>query len=384
MFSRLYSATLPGKTFYMEEAKQIDVPTLRKWLEEKKKLTVVDIRPADEKKEWYIPGSVSIDAYQKLKQGDADALKGLNVDQDAPVITVCAGGRTSMIAAELLEKKGYEAYSLKGGMKAWSLAWNTAHLSFEGFEVVQVRRAGKGCLSYILASGNEAAIIDASLSIEAYEEILTHKNWKLTKLIETHIHADHLSRSKQLAEKYAVPLLLPSQSNVMYKHEKIESNQQFYVGKTAIEALPTPGHTLESMCYLVNKKVLISGDTLFINTVGRPDLKADKDEAKRKAELLYDSLQTIMALPESVIVLPAHINVPPEFDHKPIRATIGEIRKSVEMLKLSRSKFVDTILGKLPPTPPNHLIIAERNQSGDFSGIDPVDLEAGANRCAVA
>ena len=57
------------------------------------------------KKEWYIPGSVSIDAYQKLKQGDADALKGFNVDQDAPVITVCAGGRTSMIAAELLEKK---------------------------------------------------------------------------------------------------------------------------------------------------------------------------------------------------------------------------------------------------------------------------------------
>ena len=88
--------------------------------------------------------------------------------KSVPVVAICAGGKTSMIAAGLLQEQGFEAYSLLGGMKGWSLAWNTAKISFPEFEVIQFRRTGKGCLSYIIASNKEAIVVDASLPIEAY------------------------------------------------------------------------------------------------------------------------------------------------------------------------------------------------------------------------
>jgi glyoxylase-like metal-dependent hydrolase (beta-lactamase superfamily II) len=337
-----------------------------------------------ERIEWYIPGSIHVDAYEQLKQNNSNALQDINLDKEAPVVTVCAGGRMSMIAADILQGRGYDTYSLAGGMKAWSLAWNKALLSFENFAIVQLRRTGKGCLSYILTSDKKAIIIDASLPIEIYEEILRAKDWGLSSVMETHIHADHLSRSKQLSDKYAVPLVIPFQSEVMFDHQELHNHQQLHLGGISIQAVTTPGHTLDSTCYLINKQVLLSGDTLFTNAVGRPDLKASTDETRQKATHLYNSLQILMTLNDDTIVLPAHSNSPAYFDGKPIKSTIGEIKNTVSLLKLSKAEFIETILSKLPPTPPNHLIIAERNRSGDLSDINPVDLEAGANRCAVS
>ncbi len=368
----------------MESAGKINASTLRAWLEAGKKVTVLDIRPMVERKEWYIPGSIHFDAYEQLKQSNPNALQGINLDKEAPVVTVCAGGRMSLTAADILQSHGYDTYSLEGGMKAWSLAWNKASLSFENLEIVQLRRTGKGCLSYILISDKKAIVIDASLPIEIYEEILNNNHLKLSSVMETHIHADHLSRTKQLADKYSVPVLLPFQSEVLYDHQKLDNHQQIRLGEISLHVITTPGHTLDSTCYLINNQILFSGDTLFTNAVGRPDLKASRDEAKQKAERLYNSLQTLTTLHDDIIVLPAHTNSPASFDGKLIKSTIGEVKSSVTILKLSKKEFVETILTRLPPTPPNHLIIAEKNQSGDLSGIDPVDLEAGANRCAVS
>jgi hypothetical protein len=101
----------------------------------------------------------------KLKAGDPNALSGLNIDKNVPVVTVCAAGRTSQIAAGLLGASGFEAYSLKDGMKGWSLAWNRASVTFDNFQVIQLRRTGKGCLSYIIESDGTAVVIDASLPI---------------------------------------------------------------------------------------------------------------------------------------------------------------------------------------------------------------------------
>lgn len=364
--------------------KEISSDTLRIWLETGKEVSVLDIRPIQERTEWFIPGSIYFNAYDKLKANIPDALQGLHLDKTVPVVTICAGGKTSLIAAGLLNEQGFEAYSLQDGMKGWSLSWNTAKLSFPGFEIIQFRRTGKGCLSYLVASNNEAIITDASLPIEAYQEFLARENLTLKYVIETHIHADHLSRSKQLAESNNATLHLPAPNKVIFDFVPVNDTSVFQVGNISIKAIQTPGHTLESTSYLIDDKVLLTGDTLFINGVGRPDLKANNDEAMQRSKMLYQSLQKLSALDEKIIVLPAHTSQPVDFDNIPIQTTIGNIKKTVAMLQLKEEEFINTILQRIPPTPANYLSIVEKNIKGDFSDINPVDLEAGANRCAIS
>ena len=124
----------------------IDAMTLRDMLERGEQVTVVDVRKGEDHAEWSIPESVHVDAYDALNSGDDGAMEGLELPEGAPVVTVCGRGRSSAVAAEQLRLQGYEAFSLEGGMKAWSLVWNTAEVPLPGVsaEVVQMRRTGKG------------------------------------------------------------------------------------------------------------------------------------------------------------------------------------------------------------------------------------------------
>jgi rhodanese-related sulfurtransferase len=123
-----------------------DVMTLRDMLERGEQVTVVDVRKREDHAEWSIPGSVHVDTYDALNSGDEQAMEGLELPEGTPVVTVCGRDRSSAVAAEQLRRQGYEALSLRGGMKAWSLVWNTAAVSLPDAraEVVQMRRTGKG------------------------------------------------------------------------------------------------------------------------------------------------------------------------------------------------------------------------------------------------
>ena len=128
----------------------IDARTLRDMLERDERIMVVDVRKQEDHAEGSIPGSVNFDAYDALHAGDERAMEELELPEGARVVTVCNRGHSSAVAAEQLRRQGYEALSLEGGMKAWSLAWNTADVPLPGplpgarAEVMQVRRTGKG------------------------------------------------------------------------------------------------------------------------------------------------------------------------------------------------------------------------------------------------
>lgn len=369
----------------MENANQtVDAGTLREWLDDGEPVFVLDIRPPSQREEWQIPGSHYVDAYKRLNEGDDTVLNEIDIPDYTRVVTVCAAGRTSQIASNALRKKGIEAYSLEGGMKSWSKSWNTAQMQFGNFEVLQIRRTGKGCLSYIISSNEEAIVIDASLPVEVYQKLVQQYSLRIKYVVETHIHADHLSRSKEVAEYFQVPLYLPIRNRVEFLHSKILADTIFPVGSMKLKTIQTPGHTRESVSFYIEDKVVFTGDTLFTNGVGRPDLKADQEESRTKSIQLYHSLKKLLLLPDEVIILPAHTNKPVEFNHEIISATIGQVKKSISLLHLGENDFANELLQKIPPTPPNYLSIVEKNISGNFSETDSGELEAGANRCAVS
>lgn len=362
----------------------VSAATLRSWLEEERPVIVLDVRPQDQRAEWSIPGSIHIDVYEKLKQHQSDALDGLDLPKNTPLVTVCAVGKTSEIAAVLMRQKGYEVYSLAGGMKAWSLSWNTAALKDEDLSILQIRRTGKGCLSYILASGNEAIVLDASLDAEVYMDLARKNGWNIKYVLDTHIHADHLSRTAELAKNAGALLFMPDQNKLQFSFNKIKDGDILSFGSSQLKAIHTPGHTLDSTTYFIDKKYLITGDTLFVDGVGRPDLKTDAEQAKNRAYMLYDSLQQLMQFNKDVIVLPGHISQPIPFDGKIISATLETIKKNLSSIALSKEAFTIQILAKLPPTPPNYLTVTEINLTGKIQGVDAIELEAGANRCAIS
>jgi rhodanese-related sulfurtransferase len=174
----------------MKLKKTIAVAELRALLENKIPVQILDVRPKEEREEWIIPGSVFVDVYDQLKSGEKDLFSEALTPKNTPVITVCAAGKTSLIAMEQLRKNGIEAYSLDGGMRAWTSAWNTATtVDRLGTTIIQIRRTGKGCLSYLLESKGEVIVIDASLDAAVYSTIAKKKNWKIKYVIDTHIHA---------------------------------------------------------------------------------------------------------------------------------------------------------------------------------------------------
>lgn len=364
----------------------ITVDALRATIERDEPLTILDVRPVEERAEWTIPGSLHVDAYERLKAGDRHVLDGIALPDTQPVVTVCAAGRTSLIAADLLRERGIEALSLDGGMKAWSLAWNTAEVPVPGSSarVIQVRRTGKGCLSYVIGRDGEALVVDASLDTDVYIRLATEHGWDITTVLDTHIHADHLSRSRLLADQTGAALFMPAQNRARYPYHPLRAGDMLSVGGSTLRAIATPGHTNESMTYLLDERALFTGDTLFLAGVGRPDLEATTDESRQRATALHGSLQQLMQLPPDMIVLPGHVSEPVPFDGEPLAATLDEVRERVALLREDRDGFVSAILGRIPPTPPNHHVIVEANEAGVLPAGDVTDLEAGANRCAVS
>lgn len=367
------------------DVRTVSADELRQMLDRQQPVTILDVRPDAERAEWGIPGSVHIDAYERLRAGDVHALDDFDPPADTPVVTVCAAGRTSLIAAELLMQRGVDVRSLDGGMKGWSLAWNTAKVPIPGgsAEVIQVRRTGKGCLSYLIGSAGQAAVIDPSVAPAVYQELAARHGWTITQVLDTHVHADHLSRARLLADATGAQLLLPAQERVSYPFAPLHDGDTLAIGAAELQALHTPGHTAESMCYLLDDRALCTGDTLFLASVGRPDLEANADEASRRAGALHWSLRRVLTLPSETLILPGHVSEPIPFTDEPLVATLAEVRVRVAFIEQDETSFVETILSRIPPTPPNHETIVAANETGVFPDSEVTDLEAGANRCAV-
>jgi glyoxylase-like metal-dependent hydrolase (beta-lactamase superfamily II) len=383
---------------------EIDRQTLLQRLHAGDAIAVVDIREINEYADWHIAGASNLPTYDALNRRNyqpfLDLIKSYSTDRE--LVMVCRRGNTSKLAVQLAAQLGFKAVSLRGGMHDWSNAWTVAPVKLQDPDVtfLQIRRDGKGCLSYLLGAEGVAAVFDPNVEDTVYIELAEKAGLRIRWVFETHIHADHISRAAGLMEKTGATLVMPARSaeRTSRSFQPIQHGEIFRIGQIEIRAIATPGHTTESTCYLVNGEALLSGDTLFVESIGRPDLEKGDSGAVQGAEHLFNSLhQHILSLPDTVQIFPAHFSGAIEFNHVPLAARLGDLRGKIGLLKVEKEAFVKTVVASLPAKPPNHEMIIAINEGKselDFSSggpawhpawglVSPTDFEAGPNRCAV-
>jgi len=178
-----------------------------------------------------------------------------------------------------------------------------------------IKQLYTGCLSeaaYYIDSEGEAAIIDPLRDIDAYLQLAKERNATIKYIFETHFHADFVSGHLDLSKATGAPIVYGPRTATNFPIHLAKDGETFRLGGSTIEVLHTPGHTIESTCYLVRSAdgephAIFTGDTLFVGDVGRPDLSSGNLNKEELAGLLYDSLRSkIMPLPDNVIVYPAH------------------------------------------------------------------------------
>lgn len=348
---------------------------------------VLDVRDPDEFDAWAIAGAVNVPLGELSDRIASDAtLRELTRRDTAvrDVVVVCASGRRSGLATEALRAAGVPARSLAGGMSSWSQVQDTASCDLDALRVVQVRRRGKGCLSYVAGAGGEALVADPSLEVQRYLSVAAGQGWRITRVFDTHLHADHVSGARALAEAAGARLCLSEAEPFAFAYDPVEDGMHFSLGAGAVdvEVIATPGHTPGSVMLHLGGVALVSGDTLFVGGVGRPDL-ADRPE--EDARSLYRSLRAVRARANgTALVLPAHFDgsaavVPNEV----LAAPLDAIFASLPPLSWDEPSFVAWTAARAKARPPRYLEILRIN-AGEVS-IDCEEarlLELGPNRCA--
>ena len=234
-----------------------------------------------------------------------------------------------------------------------------------------------GCLahaSYLLASEGEAVVVDPQRDVELYLAAAAQQGVAIRHIVETHLHADFVSGHKELAARTGAKIYIGAEAGAMFSHVPVGDGYELRFGKASIRVLETPGHTPESVCLVVTDEekspapwAVLTGDTLFIGDVGRPDLSPRHTPAQL-AGLLYDSLhKKLLALADDVLVYPAH--GAGSLCGKNMRAerssTIGTERLTNYALQIkSREEFITQLTSNLPARPEYFVKDAEINRAG--------------------
>ncbi|WP_110930343.1 MBL fold metallo-hydrolase [Paenibacillus bouchesdurhonensis] len=358
----------------------------------KEPLFILDVRNGSDAADWQIEGEsielVNIPYFDLLEGVDA-ALEQMPVGKD--ILVVCAKeGSSKFIAEQLAEAGRSRVYYLEGGMKAWSEHLEPVLIGqlHDGGSLFQFVRIGKGCLSYMVISQGEAAVIDAVRMTDVFKDFAADKGATIKHTLDTHLHADHISGGRKLAEQAGATYWLPPKDaeEVTFDYAKLEEGKVITVGNSKIEIQPvySPGHTIGSTSFIIDNRYLLTGDILFVESIGRPDLAG-------KAEDWVEDLHTTLYsrykdLSEELIVLPAHFGKVTELGTGgEVSARLGDLFKNNPGLQITaETDFRRMVSDNLPQHPNSYQEIRQTN----MGKIQPDDeqqreMEIGPNRCAV-
>jgi hydroxyacylglutathione hydrolase len=233
----------------------------------------------------------------------------------------------------------------------------------------QVLHEDLGCASYVIADGGEAAVIDPKWAIEDYLVLADEHEFRIAHVLETHNHADHVSGRGRLASATGATIHISPDAGVEYEHEPLPEGAPLELGDARITAFATPGHRPEHISFLVEDRsrgdapwLVLTGDSLFVGDVGRPDLAVEPEAGARG---LFRSTRRLLGLDDVTELWPGHIGGSlcggGGMSEKPV-STVGFERRHNELLGLGEEEFVRRLTSELEPQPPNFERIVDLNR----------------------
>ncbi|HEY3280483.1 MAG TPA: MBL fold metallo-hydrolase [Gemmatimonadales bacterium] len=322
------------------------------------------------------------------------SLEALSLDQARPVAVICGHGNSSKQTTAFLRERGYEAFSVAGGMAAWEAVYVARALSpTPSLEhIVQLDRIGKGALSYVLVSDGDAVVVDPGRQLERYDQLLTELGATVAAVIDTHMHADYLSGAPAAAARWQVPYFVhPDDAASPYdgtaarfSYQPLSDGDTIAFGRASLRAVHVPGHTLGSVSLLADDGLALTGDFLFVQSVGRPDLGG---QAEAWAHLLWQSLERARReWPGDLLVLPAHYAAETERRaDRAVAARFDVIAATNDAVRVQHEgAFLAWVRKHQGTPPPAYRTIKEANLGLlSVSDTDAETLESGPNQCAV-
>jgi len=311
------------------------------------------------------------------------------------IVVLCAQGGSSAMVVDTLREAGLSARNVAGGMVTYGEYLRPVRVTIPAaeapsWEIWQVNRRGKGCLSYVVRAGREAIVVDPSRDVPWYEAFARRLGARIVRVLDTHVHADHLSGGPALSRRTGAPYFVQAGEGFELRQsvEALGDGQELRLGgetgvTVQVRIMATPGHTPGSCSYLVGRRHLLTGDMLFVRSVGRPDLGGHVVEWGRA---LFRTLRERLAsLPEDTVILPAHFAGPDEIGPDAVvAAPLAVLRGEVPELRIADEEaFVAAMRAALKPPPAAYAEIIRANLG--LVAVEPeqaTEWELGKNQCA--
>ena len=375
---------------------EIDVEELIRRIESGEDIHVLDVRAAFRLQNGTIdvvPG----DRFHNVTGSQVFAAEdpaSLGLPRDAPIVVVCGKGLDSRLVSDHLRAAGYPTASVAGGMNAWmGLVVPRELTPPPGCDrLVQFDRIGKGALGYVIVSGGEAVVVDAPRNTRPFLDVVRDAKARVVGVADTHAHADYISGGPGLAKELGVPYWLhPADSFYPYDgtpgrlaFEAAEDGRSIPVGGARLTVEHTPGHTEGSVCYRLGDDAVMTGDFVFVGSIGRPDLGG---KAEAWTAVLWESLERARSRwPDGIRVLPAHYAADAERNSdRSVGKPFGALGPGNRPLTIGdRAKFTEWVLDRTGEFPEAYRRIKAINVALELPSAGRMDeLEAGRNQCAL-
>jgi len=353
---------------------------------------ILDVRNIDEYAAAPVEGprpvrSRNVPVYRVMEDLEAEAERTLD-----GAVLICGQGNGSELVADEFEELGRSTRSLEGGTDAW----NRLLVPYEvtglpgAVRVWQFQRPAKACLSYLVGvPGGACIIVDPTRQPQPYLDLAAEHGMTVTHVVDTHVHADHISGGPALAAELAAEYHLPPEDVagiLPFPNRPLKDGDVLDLGPAEVKVMSMhlPGHTPGTIALLVSDSVLLVGDTVFVRGLGRPDLTGQAEELAR--DLFRSVHERLRPLDPRTIIAPAHWSTSDEINSDGlVLTTLEDVFTATLLNERAMEKFVEEIVTSLPAAPEIYDTIRLVNSGQVSPPEDEVDiLDVGRNQCAAS